>query len=519
MKIMKMKKLQQYFLLKMNNKLKVFFLFIVAFLPRVINLGGHNIFVDEITWMSRSKDVYGAIRTLSWHPQNVKWWLTPNIAEAIGLPVVFLSSLSMAFLSSGYSHYSLDITRDFVAGRVPVVFLGSLFVPLFYLLVRKHINDKVAFLSSLLFALDPIAIALSRWLHHDTAIMLFSFLSILIYLDSKNRWSLVASAFFASLAILTKPQGFLVPMAIGIGLAIDFIQKRQVDVKKYVIWVIISALFTILFFPYLWEKPIGNMLTYLRLQIGNVDLGNLTYFNGQITSSPPWYYYFVIFPFRVPESVLFGILVGIFVLFVNFKKFIKNKLVRMVVIYSLLFLMTIIFSSKKLGIRYLLGIWPYLYVLAVGGLVYFEKFIMQPLRKFYWMLIFVLPIIGVIKFYPNYYLYHNYFISPQNEQKLESIGYCDSVKTAIGYLGPKLYHGVKIMLMGCDSAINYYTGYTIERVYGINQKPDYIIEETHNSQKQPEVTEAINKSGYKEVKQIVFRGLVLAKIYEKGVVK
>jgi hypothetical protein len=39
---------------------KAIFLLLVAFLPRIINLGGHNIFVDEITWMSRVKDVYGA---------------------------------------------------------------------------------------------------------------------------------------------------------------------------------------------------------------------------------------------------------------------------------------------------------------------------------------------------------------------------------------------------------------------------------------------------------------------------
>jgi len=502
-----------------NINYKVLFLFLIAFLPRIINLAGHNIFVDEITWMSRCKDVYGAIRTLSWHPNNVQWWLTPNIAEAIGLPVVFLSSLSMAFLSSGYSHYSLNFLSDFVATRVPIVFLGSLFVPIFYLFIKKYINEKLAFLSALLFALDPIAIALSRWLQNDTALLLFSFISLFVYIGRENIWSLIGSSFFASLAILTKPQGFLIPIAIGINLAISLVSKEKINIKRYLGWVFITAVFTTAFFPYLWKNPVGNMLTYLRLQVSNVDLGNLTFFNGQITDSPPWYYYFAIFPFRVPESVLIGFLIGTFLLIINFKKIIKNNLVRILIAYSFLFLMTIMLSSKKLGIRYVFGIWPYIYILASSGLVYLEKFIRKPFNIIYWLLVFTFPIIGIVKFYPSYYLYHNNLITPASEQNLESVGYCDSVKGSIDYLGPRLFHGVKIMLMGCDSAINYYTGFTINRIYDINQKPDFIIEETHNSQKQPQNTKDIKENGYVEIKQIIFRGLILARIYERISVK
>ena len=91
----------------MKLKLKVFLLFVIAFLPRIFNLGGHGVFVDEITWMSRSKDVYAAVRTGTWSPYNAVWWLNEGVAESIGLPITFLSGVSMAFLSPGYSHTRL----------------------------------------------------------------------------------------------------------------------------------------------------------------------------------------------------------------------------------------------------------------------------------------------------------------------------------------------------------------------------------------------------------------------------
>jgi hypothetical protein len=499
----------------------VFVLVFVAFLPRIIGLGQHNIFVDEITWMSRCKDVYAAVRTLSWSPYNIDWWLTPKIAEAIGLPVTFLGGISMTYLSPGYSNHSLNIVRDFVATRIPVALIGMFFVPTFYLLLRKFVNEKIAFLTSLLFAVDPIAIALSRWLQQDMALVTFTTLSFLLYLLNKNKWSILGSSFLAAMAILTKPQGFLIPATLVIFTAISFFRKEKLHLKILLIWLVLTAVFTVIFFPYLWSNPVGNMLTYLHLQVANVDLGNLTYFNGHITDNPPWYYFFAIFPFRVPESVLVGFVAGIVLFIINiknglFKKgFFQSKLLWVGLIYSVLFIFLICFSNKKLGIRYLFGVWPYIYIVVAYGLIYIERFISNPFKKVYWLLVFLFPIWGILKFYPIYYLYHNNFITPQNYQSLESIGYCDSVKPAIKFLEPKLYHGIKLMLPGCDAAINYYTGFTINRVYSVAQKPDFIIEETHNAQKSLDIYKQINEAGYTEIKQIDFRGLILAKIYQK----
>ncbi len=504
----------------LHNKmgLKFILLLIVAFVPRVINLGGHNIFVDEIIWMSRCKDVYGTVRTLSWNPNYTEWWLVSDSAEAIGLPVTFLCGLSMTFLSPGYSHYSLNIAQDFVAARVPVAIIGTLFVPFFYFLLRKFIDDKIAFIASLLLALDPVSIGLSRWLHHDMALVAFSTLSLMLYLRGKRIPLIIASSFLAALAILTKPQGFLVVGTILIFSITSLFLRQKVDIKKLLVWLVAGTLFTIALFPYLWIDPVGRMLDYLFLQRSIVNLGNLTYFNGAITQNPPWYYYFAIFPFRVPESVLLGFFMGLVITIIGIKRnLLKNDFSLMAIIYSVLFLAVISFSDKKLGIRYLLGVWPYIFVIAASGLVYIEKLVGSSFRKAYWLIVFLFPVWGILKFYPSFYLYYNHLITPAGYQNLESVGYCDSVKPAITYLEPKLYHGIKLMLPGCDAAINYYTGFTVNRVYSVADKPDFIIEETHNAQKSLTITDEILKAGYKEIKIIDFRGLILARIYQKPV--
>lgn len=505
--------------MKLTLKFKIILLLLAAFIPRVVNLGGHGVFVDEITWMSRCKDVYATARSLTWNPNFSMWWLTQDIAEAIGLPVTFLCGVSMVFLSPGYSHYSLNVLQDFVAARVPVALIGSLYPLIFFLLVRKFVNEKHSFLAALLFSLDPVAIGLSRWLQHDMALVTFSTLSLFLYLVStkktKNSTTLiVASALCASLAILTKPQGFIVPLTILTLLFVSITTKQKLDFKVVVLWTILAGFFTVALFPYLWKNPIVHMLTYLKLQIWNVGLGNLTYFNGQITNNPPWYYYFAIFPFRIPESILLGLIVGIYTLVKKSNKFLKSKTSLMIVIYSLFFLVLIMFSDKKLGIRYLFGVWPYIYLVSAYGILYLEKIVRKPFKKIYWLIIFTFPIMAILKFYPIYYLYHNNLITPKGFQNIESVGYCDSVKEAINYLEPRLYHGVKIMLMGCDAAINYYTGFTVQRVYRVKDKPDFVIEEVHNAQKQPELVGQIEKAGYVQINEIKFRGIVLAKVYK-----
>lgn len=456
--------------MKLSFRLKLLTLFFVAFVPRIIGIDKHAIFADEIAWMVRGKETFLAIKARNW--VNLKsniWWMDTKAAEPIGLPMAFFIGGAITFLTPGYSNYSLNITKDYVASRIPAVFLGSLIIPLFYYLLKKNnVKDKVAFTSGLLFAMDPVAIGLSRWAHQDVALMAFTTLGLL----STGKASLISNI----LAILTKPQGLISPFVLAV-------------TKKSFFWLAVSIVATALLWP------------YLETQFNVVSTGHLTIFNGEVTTTPPWYYYLTIFPFRIPEGILLGLLLAIFVR--------KKKLPSSLLVYSAIFLVVISLSDKKLGIRYLFGIWPLVYLLAGYGLQKIKN------KFLFWIIALAFPIFGIFKFYPSYYLYHNGFINGKNFQQLESVGFCDGVAPSIKYLEAKLFHGVKIMLPGCDGTINYYTGFTINKINALNENPDYVIIETQDKQKFPLRIPQVNEAGYKEIKKIEFADLELAKIYAK----
>jgi hypothetical protein len=502
--------------MKWKQLLMALVLFLFSFGLRIYELDETPVYADEVTWMARAKDVYASVRSGRWNFFNAGWWLDTTTAEPIGLPMAFLGGVSMTFLSPGYSHYSLNIMRDFAAVRIPAAFLGAIFVPALYFLVKKFIGDKIALVASLLIAVDPVAVGLSRWLHQDMALMVFSTLGVLVFVYSGNFIATIISALFTSMAILTKPQGLIVPLSLVATYLIARVFKKHPDIKRLVVWLLITGVFTILLFPFLWEHALRGMWQYLLIQLGNANAGQLTMFDGKLTNTPAWNYYFKIFPFHLPEGVLIGFLVGMVLLLLKIKrKLSPGNFVWLILTYSLLFIATISWSNKKLGIRYIFGIWPYLYLVAAYGLVQVSEQLKISFRKFFWIIIASFSVWSALRFYPYYYLFHNHFISPDNYQSLESVGFCDGVKESIKYLEPKLFHGVKIMLPGCDSTINYYTGFTVNRVGNVAEDPDYIIEENIDAQKFPERVAEIHSAGYTEIKEINFRGLVLAKIYEK----
>lgn len=498
-----------------DSRFKLALLFIVAFIPRIIGISSHSLFPDEITWMVRSKEVYANVRSGAWENFERGWWLNKGDTEAIGLPLTFLGGISMAFLTPGYNRYSINVTDDFVAVRLPAVVIGSLYVPVLYFLLAKYINEKKAFFASLLLAIDPIYLALSRLNINDLFLMIFSSMGLLIYFYNKRYSTAVLSAFFTSLAIITKPQGFLIIITVAVVSIIIQIKKRKLEIKRILIYLLSVIFFTILLFPYLWHNPLAKMYSYVMSQIELVGSGHLTFFNGQITSNPPWYYYFAIFPFRIPEGVLFGLVVGLFTGVNSLKnKFAKDKILTFGLVYSVLFLLVISLSDKKLGIRYLFGIWPYIYLISVFGIFYLSEKIKDRLNPLFLSIIFSFSLFSLIKFYPSYGLFHNMLIKPEKFQLLESVALCDSVKPAIEYLETSLYHGVTMMYPGCDSEINYYTGFTIYRRHDVSSKPELIILDNHYNQKFPHVFNQIKEYGYKEVKNVDFRGLELAKIYQ-----
>lgn len=502
-----------------SQKFILLALFLLAFAVRFIGISGHGLFHDELSWMVRGKELFFAYKQGNLKFFESGWWLSKYAAEPFGLPMALLAGTMLVLFSPGQSRLSLGVIPDIIAARIPVVLIGSFFIPVFYLLIKKYTNGKMALISSLLFALDPVSIGLSRWVHQDLALMIFSFLGIFLFIRNNSNKTLITSALFSSFALLTKPQGLLIILTLLVYFLTLDKKERKIFLSKLLMWGFLVAVLTIVFFPFLWKNPITQMILYLQTQMEVVSKGHTVYFLGQITRKPPWYYYFVISPFHFTETVLLGLIAGLIGLFITFKnRFSRlSPLVKISLIYSLLFFVTVSLANKKLGIRYLFPIWPYIFLFAGWGLFMLSNLFPRKIQKMFWLFIFTFTIIEILGFYPSYYLFHNHLISAKQYQEMKLVGVCDGIKPAMEYLGPLIGEGSKIMFLNCGTTANYYTGYSIKIIDDINEGPEYIILETNYVQRFPQIKSSIEENNYQVLKEIDFRGISLVTIYRQPV--
>jgi len=471
--------------------------------------------------MVQSKELFLAIRAgkLSFFENG--WWTAKNDVRAISLPNTFMSGLVYYFFVPGQSNHSLGIFNEIYAVRLPGAILGAFFIPTFYLLTKKHVGGKISLLSSLLLALDPVAVGTSRYLNQDSSLMVFSFVALGLFLYIPNKLFTTLSAFFTACAFLTKPQGLiLVPVVFLTSLAtLQKKENRQKNIPRLIWWLISSFLFIFILFPYFWHNPIDKLFGYLASNFNvSSHQGRDVFFLGRQTTNPPWYYYLVTVPFHITEPVLIGLVFFVVFLVRNpGRKF--TDFHRASLLYSIIYFLIISTSSIKLGVRYFFPLWPYLLLVSGCGLIYTadQYFKRKPLKVIFICLVIATPIFWLIRFSPNYYLFYNILTSAQDYQNRETVGFCDGIKPSINYLesNHKLFHGVMLEIKYCYPPAQYFTGWTLSKARELSDKPDYVIIENSGLQTSPELGEEITKSRYQLVKEISFNNLVLTRIYSR----
>jgi hypothetical protein len=194
--------------------------------------------------------------------------------------------------------------------RLPMAVVAALFVLLFYWLVRRVLDERLALVAALLVALSPFHIALSRVLHQDALTANFMILSLLCmigyWLQGWGRRWLLVSAVFAGIGFLAKAVSwFMMPCAAMIGLLSLYYRWRRGAsawrgwrsigqmVGEGVAWGVVAWLSFAALFPAVWVIP-GAVIHYLiDMSFGMAEQGHLTaqYFLGGISHDPgPLYY-------------------------------------------------------------------------------------------------------------------------------------------------------------------------------------------------------------------------------------
>jgi hypothetical protein len=303
-------------------------LFVVAALTRLTDI---DVFVgpDEFSWVTR--------------PANFFWALTRGDFASTyqsGHPGVFLmwvnliiTLLKYAFLSVAGRHPDLatligpENTMAMLATkRWEMVLVSTLMVVGMFLLGRRVFGTRVAFLGTLLVALDPFFLSESRQLRTEApaaGLMMLSLLAFLAYLRWKRQRYLWSVAVLAALAFLGRnPSLFLLPF-FGMLLAFEFVQRwwagkrpawRSTLYAAFVVGLVPLILIFALW-PALWVAPVKTLsttefYTEVRLGEGKEDAG--VFFMGRIfPDDPGWLFYPVSLLFRTTPLVWIGIIAAV----------------------------------------------------------------------------------------------------------------------------------------------------------------------------------------------------------------
>lgn len=421
-------------------------IFIIAFLPRVLNLTGHSLFVDELKWHKRARILGTALKNFDLVLLKKGWWDFKETI-AIGLPATVLMTASRFILK--------NITSPEFSFRFPIAVIGSLTAAAFYLILNRLKKPRIGIIGALFLALEPVFIAISRWAHQDAMLTFLFLLTIgLFYIgETEQKFKFkVASAFFFALAFLTKLNALAIPVIlvawkvhrhirISKGMErFNFIKAFQL---KELILPFVSLLAIVVMWPALWGNPFVIGLSYFKNQAATLSsYGHSNLFLGQPTNRPPFYYYPVILFIRLSPMALVALALGLGSIFYADKKKNFSDLWWLNLFWLVLYIAIVTLSPKKIEVRYIAAIWPAVAYFVASGLYYGFKMIPLLGRKGFAttvavLLIVVFQVPVILAYNPSYYLYYNSFVggpSGARRSKITLVGPGESTKYLADYI-------------------------------------------------------------------------------------
>jgi len=204
-----------------------------------------------------------------------------TLAENLLQNRVFSSSLIApfspeSFRTPGYP-LLLAVLFFFLRNWIVVLFAQGLlvaFLPLLVYLVGKRLNEKAAFLASLIFIFEPTRIFLSNTLLSDILFSLLLIASLFFFLrffDEFKTKDILISGLLLGFAVLVRAVAVFLPV---IFLAYLFGQARN----SKIIWKS-SAVFLLGFLIFVFPWSLRNKLIFNSWQLSSVGSYNLAYYN------------------------------------------------------------------------------------------------------------------------------------------------------------------------------------------------------------------------------------------------
>ncbi len=316
------------------------------------------------------------------------------------------------------------------AGRLVAIGLTLSFAGYLAWWTRRRFGDGAALFALALFVLDPNMIAHGRYATNDVPVSLFIFMTCTLwieYLIERRRAWMVLAGLSLGLALSSKYSALYLGPVLFIMTAVWAWRKRTfrpigalavagliaVGVIGVVYWPevvrtselpplgskitragltgpVLSALATM-------HSPAYTFLTGIDWQSAHNGMGHPAYLLGQVSMQGWWYYFPVVFAVKTPVAVLAG--VALIPLFIWFSK--RRILMAALLLSPAAYFALVMQSHIDLGVRYLLPVYPFVYVAIAALLLEWKK-----LRPFA-LAIPLLLAIECASIYPDYLAFFN----------------------------------------------------------------------------------------------------------------
>jgi hypothetical protein len=447
------------------------------------------------------------------------------------------------------------------ATRLPLAVAAALFVLLFYLLMRRLLGEKVALITALLVALNPLHIALSRVLGHDALAAHFTVLTLLsmagYWLQGwKRRWLLI-SAVLAGLAFLTKQVSwFLLPCAAMIGLLGLYERRRRGEWRGWaslgqvigegVLWGAVAWLIFVALFPAMWITPGEVIQRTIEGTLAATEQGHERdqFFLGTISRNPGPLFYPLGWLLEASPWEILGLLVLPIAAWHSLRslrlplaaslrqKIAGHAILVALALFVVIFLVFETLSNKK-AVRYFLPAFPVIDIFVAIGLLWLAGRLARLSRKETiqrWALpaLCGLVLLGqgwlVADNYPYYFTYYNpLFGGAPGAARIIDVGWGEGLNEVGDYLNRQ--PGSQSLQVASDYPITlrpFFAGEVDDNYTSLVDevmKSDYVVFYRRHLQSRlhdPNLWRYFGQH-YKPVKSVTLQGLDYALVYRNPI--
>jgi 4-amino-4-deoxy-L-arabinose transferase-like glycosyltransferase len=333
-----------------------------------------------------------------------------------------------------FLHFNrVDADTLLQAARLPMILLTLGLGLAMALWTRRKLGAAAALFALLLFAFDPNVIANGRYVKNDVAVTLFAFLSCAAwggFLENRRKFRLVLAAVSFGLALATKFSAvFLVPVFVLLGLLAWWRRREEFPVRRLALWLAVvmgvaGLVVVAVYAPYarslapvshaarlknpairMLEDTVipytktGETLAWLGRRLGlqshpflegiavfayHNAAGHQAYLLGMRSEHGWWYYFPVAFLVKTPVATLLALAIGLILAvrlaFAAPLKALPGRLRAarfcwfVLVVPILVYVPLAMASTINCGVRHLLPIYPFLFVLLGAGLVSLSRY-------------------------------------------------------------------------------------------------------------------------------------------------